>query len=163
MDNAPPLDRIVADYAPLVKATASRYQGRGAEYEDLVQEGYLALITLAPKCSDARWLPAFLKNRLPGVVRDAAARIRSRRAEGGILLEALEETAGEDEEAYSEAEIRETLPRSLTADELDMTQALLEGFTQSELAEILGISQQAVAARLKKIRAKLRKVLAAAG
>ena len=46
--------------------------------------------------------------------------------------------------------------RLLTREELDITQALMEGFTQAEIARELGISQQAVAARVKKIRAKLR-------
>lgn len=43
-----------------------------------------------------------------------------------------------------------------------MTQALMEGFTQKEIAETLGISQQAVAARLKKIRHKLKELIDAA-
>ena len=33
-------------YAPLVRSVAWRYAGRGAEFEDLVQEGCLALIVL---------------------------------------------------------------------------------------------------------------------
>ena len=37
---------IVDSYTPLVRATARRYEGRGADYEDLVQEGYLALLIL---------------------------------------------------------------------------------------------------------------------
>ncbi|MEG1913137.1 MAG: sigma factor-like helix-turn-helix DNA-binding protein, partial [Cloacibacillus sp.] len=77
------------------------------------------------------------------------------------LLEDIEETVGEDEsqKRYSEAELSEMLRAALTADELDMTQALLEGFTQKEIAETLGLTQQAVGARLKKIRAKLKGIL----
>ena len=151
------MERIAFEYSPLVKAAAARYQGRGAEYDDLVQEGYMALVMLAPRCGDRQWLPLFLKNRLPYHVRDAATRMRKWRADGDeVLLEAIEETAGAEEEKYGEAELRETLRRLLTSEELDMTQALVEGFTQAEIARTLGISQQAVAARLKKIRDKLR-------
>ena len=57
--------KIASQYAPLVKATAARYQGRGAEYEDLVQEGYMALVILVPQCADRRWLPYFLKTPPP--------------------------------------------------------------------------------------------------
>ena len=53
-------------------------------------------------------------------------------------------------------ELRETLERLLTREELDITQALMEGFTQAETARGLGVTQQAVAARVKKIRVKLR-------
>ena len=72
------------------------------------------------------------------------------------MTEELEATLGRDEERYEETELRETLERLLTREELDITQALVEGFTQAEIARGLGITQQAVAARVKKIRAKLR-------
>lgn len=160
MNDAAEMERIAREYTPLVKAAAAKYQGRGAEYEDLVQEGYMALVVLVPQCRDRRWLPLFLRNRVPYRVRDAAARLRKRGADGGeVLLETIEETAGAEDEKYGEAELREALRRTLTRSELDITQALMEGFTQAEIARELGISQQAVAARLKKIRDKLRPLI----
>lgn len=160
MNDAAEIERITREYTPLVKAAAAKYQGRGAEYEDLVQEGYMALVVLVPQCRDSRWLPLFLRNRVPYRVRDAAARLRKRGSDGGeVLLEAIEETAGAEDEKYGEAELREALRRTLTRSELDITQALMEGFTQAEIAKELGISQQAVAARLKKIRDKLRPLI----
>ena len=72
------------------------------------------------------------------------------------MTEELEATLGQSEERYEETELRETLERLLTREELDITQALREGFTQAEIARGLGVTQQAVAARVKKIRAKLR-------
>ena len=77
-----------------------------------------------------------------------------------MLLEEIEETAGAEEEGYREAELRAILFRVLTPEELDLTQALLEGFKQREIAENLGVSQQAVAARLRKIRDKLKGIIA---
>ena len=151
---------IVDSYTPLVRATARRYEGRGADYEDLVQEGYLALLILIPKCPDMKWLAHFLKNNLPGLVRDAAARMRRGRAQGDEVLLEIEETAGAEEEGYREAELRAILFRVLTPEELDLTQALLEGFKQREIAENLGVSQQAVAARLRKIKDKLKGIIA---
>ena len=144
-------------YAPLVRSVAWRYAGRGAEFEDLVQEGCLALLVLIPRCPDRRWLARYLKTNLPGYVRDAAARMRRHAAHGGgAMTEELEATLGKNEERYEETELRETLERLLTREELDITQALVEGFTQAEIAKGLGVTQQAVAARVKKIRAKLR-------
>ena len=160
MNDAAEIERIAREYTPLVKAAAAKYQGRGAEYEDLVQEGYMALVVLVPQCRDRRWLPLFLRNRVPYHVRDAAARMRKRGSDGGeVLLEAIEETAGAEDDKYGEAELREALRRTLTRSELDITQALMEGFTQAEIARELGISQQAVAARLKKLRDKLRPLI----
>ena len=157
------IEDIAEKFTPLVLSVAKRYQGRGADFEDLVQEGYLALIILAGKCRDMKWLPLFLKKRLPAAVRDAASRMRRFRADGEeLLLEEIEETQGAEDEKYGEAELREMLFRALSQEELDMTQALMEGFTQKEIAETLGISQQAVAARLKKILHKLKELIDAA-
>ncbi len=50
------------------------------------------------------------------------------------MTEELEATLGRDEERYEETELRETLERLLTREELDITQALVEGFTQAEIA-----------------------------
>lgn len=152
------LGGAVLSYGPLVRATAYRYQGRGADFDDLVQEGYLALLLLIPKCDDTDWLPAFLKNRLPGYVRAAAARLRGGRGENVIELEAIEETVKESESPAmrSENELHIMLEKALTEEELDMTQALLEGFTQKELAVLFDITQQAVSVRVGKIRDKLR-------
>ena len=157
------IEDIAEKFTTLVLSVAKRYQGRGADFEDLVQEGYLALIILAGKCRDMKWLPLFLNKRLPAAVRDAASRMRRFRADGEeLLLEEIEETQGAEDEKYGEAELREMLFRALSQEELDMTQALMEGFTQKEIAETLGISQQAVAARLKKIRHKLKELIDAA-
>lgn len=152
---------VVMQFMPLVKATARRYEGRGAEYEDLVQEGCVALMRLAPTCADARWLPAFLKNRLPGCVRAAAARLRDGRARGTTDLECIEETVSDAdvEQSYEAAELRSAIERALLPDELDMVQALTEGFTQAEIARERGVTQQSIAARLKKIRRKLFPIL----
>ena len=158
--NTVPIPEAVRAYKPLVKAVAKRYQGRGAEYDDLVQEGCLALLILVPKCPDPQWLALFLKNHLPGYIRDAAARLRRAYAVGkGLPLEELEEILGAEEQNYREIELREMLMRALSPDEFDITQALIGGYSQREIARTLGVSQQAVAARLKTIRKKIKKAL----
>lgn len=152
-------------FRPLVFATAARYMGRGAEREDLIQEGYLALLILIPKCPDFRYLAGYLTERVPGYVRDAARRMRCARGseEDPVPLDDIEDIVGarDSNHAYSAADIRDMLRRALTEDELDLTQALMEGFTQSEIAAIKGVSQQAVNKRLKKVRKKLEEVIGA--
>lgn len=151
---------LVTQFEPLVRAVAARYKGRGAEYEDLIQEGNLALLILEPKCKDKQWLPAYLQKRLPGYVRAAAKRIRKGQSES--LAEEMESIlpdseSGKEREAF---ELRELLAQVLTKEEFDLAQALVEGFTQQELAPLLGISQQAVSARVKRIREKLAPLVA---
>lgn len=117
------------------------------------------MLQLIPKCPDRKWLAAFLKNRLPGYVRAAAARLRGWGAavpEDG-LADMISD--GRSREERAEVELRDLLARTLSAEELDITQALLEGFTQNELAGLLGISQQAVSSRVRKIKEKLSPIL----
>ena len=58
-------------------------RGAARRFEDLVQEGCLALLVLIPRCPDRRWLARYLKTNLPGYVRDAAARMRKTITNGG--------------------------------------------------------------------------------
>lgn len=152
------LNELLTKYTPLVRATAYRYVGRGAEYEDLVQEGYLALIILIGRCADWEWMPAYLKNRMPGYVRAAASKMRGGRGKSPFVdIEDIEDIIQEMDSPYKRSafELRDMLERVLTQSELDMTQSLFEGFTQKEIAEALGITQQAVSARLRQIKLKL--------
>ena len=82
-------------------------------------------------------------------------------ADDPVLREDIENIINvmESSHNYSEVEIKEMLHRTLTEEELDLTQALLEGFTQGEIAKTQGITQQAVTKRLKKVRKKLKEVI----
>ena len=72
-------------------------------------------------------------------------------------IEDIQDVAAEKNSSddHSACEIKDILERTLTGDELDITQSLLEGFTQKEIAEAYKITQQAVSARLKLIKSKL--------
>lgn len=154
-------EELIVKYEPLVKATARRYAGRGAEYEDLVQEGYLALLILNEKCTDKNWLTAFIARRLPGYVRTAAERLRGLRKMTDLLdFEFLTEIIFDpsEEERRTLTEIIYIIKRKLLPGEFIMVCEVMDGCTQKDLAGMHNITQQAVCARLKKIRAKLEPV-----
>lgn len=151
-------EELIAKYGPLAKASARRYAGRGAEYEDLLQEAYLALLILNEKCSDKEWLTAFIANRLPGYVRNAARKLRGLRSKTNIMdFEFLPEIIIDpsEEERRMLFEIIYIIKKKLLPGEFIMVREVMDGWTQSELAGKHDITQQAVCARLKKIRAKL--------
>jgi RNA polymerase sigma factor (sigma-70 family) len=142
-------------FRPLVTATARRYAGRGAEFEDLVQEGYVALLELIPRCPEREKLPLFLKRRLPGRVRSAAK--REWRCDERREYSPLEELEGTpNEPAVQPPEIGgEGIAGLLSVAELQMVSLLAEGWSQNEVAAKLCVTQQSVSARLHRIRERV--------
>lgn len=164
-EQAPPygIEGLVREFAPLVRRTARRYEGRGAERDDLEQEGYLALIQLAErdmKGDTAR----YLKNHLPGYVRDAAARMRTRlntvtlSADDDDSAPGLEDIIPDcrTEVELEELEIKDMLERALHPEDLNLTLALCSGRTQTEMASSLGVTRQRVRRSIKRIREQLK-------
>lgn len=149
------LEQELERFQPLVKATAKRYEGRGAEFDDLVQEGYVALLELIPRCGEPGKLPLYLKERLPARVRAAA---RREWRHNGLSLEEIEGT-GEEPADLEEPSFPDPLVETLGQKEKKIAELLTEGFTQKEISEQFGISQQAVSARVKKMRQKLQPLL----
>ena len=149
------MEQELERFQPLVKATARRYEGRGAEFDDLVQEGYVALLELIPRCGDPGKLPLYLKERLPARVRAAA---RREWRHNGLSLEDIEGT-GEEPADLEEPSFPDPLMETLGQKEKKIADLLTEGYTQKEISEQFGISQQAVSARVKKMRQKLQPML----
>lgn len=157
MDNSQyDLEREVLRFRPLVMATARRYAGRGAEFDDLAQEGYLALIELIPKCKDPGMLPLYLKNRLPARVRTAAR--REWRAQT-LPMDELEGTA-EEPWVFEEPYIADKALEDALGPDRELAQMLAEGYSQKEAALRFGITQQGISARLKALRKRLTAVVA---
>lgn len=166
MDEFNEMELLLTKYTPLVKATAALYKGRHAEYEDLVQEGYVALMILIPKCKDRQWLSAFLKNHLPGYIR-AAARRQGWKWHTKIcrISDDIEESLTDDgrDDIHNSLEIREMLGAALSKEERDLVTALASGSTHSELAEQLSMTRQGVSAKVERIRKKLKRYVIETG
>jgi len=114
----------------------------------------VALLTLIPKCRRRDALPLFLKKSLPRAIRDAARRLR-RVSHSEVPIEANDL---EDERALmhdGDAQLAVLLlAESLIRDQKDrhLISLLTEGYSQKEAAATLGMSQQAVSARLRRMR-----------
>ena len=149
-------EQIVRDYRPLIKAAARQYKGRGAEFEDLCQEGSLAVLRLLEKCTQEEHLALFLRLGVKRAVRDAARRLRWK--EPPADMDRYGELAAPDDLAalFDEPMEIELLLRKIHSpqDRLIVLR-LAEGATQGEIAQELGLTQQAVSARLGSIRRTL--------
>ena len=151
-------DEIALAYMPLGRKVAWSYAGRGAEYEDLVQEAFLALRELAARHENGdhpeQSLGLYIWFRLRGKVRDAAARLRS-----AALHDSLEQRREDDgfdvpfeESSYAVFDLLE----GLSPDEQRLARGLARGVTQKEFAREFSISQQGVSKRIGRLREKLR-------
>jgi RNA polymerase sigma factor (sigma-70 family) len=149
-------ERIVKDFRPLVKAAARQYKGRGAEFDDLCQEGSLAVLRLLDKCTKEDHVALFLRMAVKRAVRDAARRLRWK--EHPADLEAYEDLAAPEDLAalFDEPMEIELLLRKISnAQDRLIVMRLAEGATQGEIARELCLTQQAVSARLGPIRRTL--------
>ncbi|MDI9370751.1 MAG: sigma-70 family RNA polymerase sigma factor [Synergistaceae bacterium] len=151
------MEEELARFTPLVMATARRYTGRGAEFNDLAQEGYLALLELIPLCPAPERLPAYLKSRLPGRVRTAARRCWRCAEISAGSVEELEGTANEPRASQADPDGTMDLERLLTPEEMRVARMLADGYTQSEVATELGVTQQAVSRRVARMRERVRR------
>lgn len=151
---------VVLQYMPLARKAAWRYTGRGAEYEDLVQEAFIALKNLIRhynETSPRQPLSLYLWYRLPAKIRDAAEKMR--RGRDHDSLEQKQEEAGFDipfnDANYAFLELLECL----NPDEQKLARRLAAGYTQAELARGMSITQQAVSRRVGLLRRKVRSAL----
>lgn len=148
--------RVLA-FKPMVLSTAGKIvrSGMPVEFEDLVQEGYLGLLILIPKCRDWEWLPWYMRKRLPPYMWCAAKRLLGRAEEADFDL--LEETVCDpySQDELEHIELGYMLGKTLTHEEHQIVEARLSGSTQSEIAQKLGTYQATVHERQKRIRRKL--------
>lgn len=145
-------------FLPIVLKYASYYAKiHGVPFEDLFQAGCLAVIEAEWRCSDTNWFARQMKQRMPQQVRRAARRLLP----GGSGLGELEDILPESEtwRRIREMEVRDMLRHAVSDTDLEVADALLVGYGQAEIAELLGVSQQVVGRRLARIRRKTRSLL----
>ncbi|MDR2779928.1 MAG: sigma-70 family RNA polymerase sigma factor [Synergistaceae bacterium] len=149
-----------------VSRYASRYSGRGAELEDLEQEGYLAILSHLGEHSK-REMRLMIGNSLKGIIRDRAA--KQRRRENTVRLSQCDDDGPDEallkEEHITDAasaddfrfiELTDMLERALKPDDMLIAGMLMRGWTQAEIAVSFNVSQQSVSKRIARIRTVLR-------
>ncbi len=159
----PDAEHVVRQFEPLVRSAARHYAGRGADFEDLVQEGFLALLLLLPRCRVPEALPIFLKQGVARAVRDAAARLRR---PASWIQEAEDEE--DDPREIPSDQTREDLDAWMLLDAIDpeerlLVVALAAGATQTEVGTHLGISRTTVGFRLARLRRRWGVLFGASG
>lgn len=151
-------EQIVRDHGAMIRRIVASYEARSAVVEELVQDVYLAMW---------RALPGF---RGESSVRTFVARIATNRAITHVaratrlpvaveLSESLP-APGDDPERHAIARDRSarlaSAVRALPLAYRQVAMLALEGLTPKEIADVLGVSTNAVAIRMSRARERLR-------
>ncbi len=168
-------EELARRYARLVQSCVRPYFLTGGDYDDLVQEGMIGLLKAIREYDPARSqnFEAFAALCIRRQVYDALR--RSKRKDGHLHIEYVEQAEGDgeglphgsasqDPEAQflakeSAWEIQKALSGLLSAFETAVLRSYLEGYTSSEIAEVLHRTPEAVENAIGRIRRKLAKYL----
>lgn len=147
------LEATFREYHGLVFRTAYRITGNAADAEDVLQVVFMRLLRRKPEAEDVENSESYLRRAAINAALDV---IRSRQAARTVELPL--DLAHEDT-----PELRRALARALAqlkprAAEI-FALRFLEGFTNPEIARMLGMSQVLVAVTVHRTRQQLRKEL----
>jgi RNA polymerase sigma factor (sigma-70 family) len=162
------IEALVTAFTPFVRSVARRYEGRGALREDLEQEGYLALLKIARRVSQRECFSRVLWNFLPGMVRDAAAKLRWGDREVPLAAGGEYGDPDDDEDLpavnvaddraprdYDEVEFRAAIDALGEAPDRDIAEALADGLSLGEIACQLHIDRKTLRKRIRGLCDKL--------
>ena len=148
-----PLDQMYEAHHGLVFRTAYRITGNAADAEDVLQTVFLRMVRLNPEVDNPE---SYLRRSAVNAALDV---VRARHDSNTLELEKI--ASGTCTEL---SELRDTLRRALSklpprnAEMFAMR--FFEGYTNPEIAKLLGISQVVVAVTLHRTRRKLQKEMA---
>ena len=157
----PPFERIVADYGPLISRIAMSYEADPAHREDLVQQIFLAVWQALPSYR----ADASLKTFIAKIAQNRAISFVARQVRQGPVAELPEQIEADEpdpEQSAIKASERKVLldaTRRLPLPQREVIILVLEGFSYAEIADMLSIAPNALALRLSRAKASLKRIL----
>lgn len=158
--------RIIGEHEPAIRRLAASYEREPARRQDLVQEIWLALWQALPafrgECTERTFVFRIAHNRGVTHVRHWIRRQADTLDDDPAIAAATPDP----ERAAAEGQQRERLQAAVHRLPLGLRQAIvlrLEGLSQREIADVLGISENNVAVRLTRARTALARQLDSPG
>ena len=153
------LEELIGLYQPRVRRLAHRLMGWNGDVDDVVQEVFLAAFEKASQyrgqASIWTWLTVITLNKCPTSMRRQAMRRRLAGLMGWVHREVAPTEGGPLGDEVT-AQVRSAVARLGARDREVFVLHYLEGKSHSEIADLLGLSQNAVEVRLHRARRKLR-------
>ena len=157
----PPFEVIVAEHGPLISRIAMSYEADPALREDLTQQILLAVWQALPSYRHDASLRTFIARIAQNRAISFVAR-QVRQPPVAEMPERVESDAPSPEEKAIDASERRRLldaTRRLPLPQRQVIILVLEGFSYSEIADMLEIAPNALALRLSRAKAALKKIL----
>ena len=157
----PPFERIVSDYGPLISRIAMSYEADPALREDLVQQIFLAVWQALPSFRADASLKTFIARIAQNRAISFVAK-QVRQPPTAEMPELVESEQPDPEQSAIEANERTVLldaTRRLPVPQRQVIILVLEGFSYAEIGEMLNIAPNALALRLSRAKAALKKML----
>lgn len=156
----PDFDAVMREHGPMLARIAASHEADPARREDLLQDIGIALWRALPAWRGDSTLRTFVARVAQNRAVDHAARQAAQRA--APLDEAQVDATADPARAAEHAQRRDRLLAAIRRLGLGARQAVvlsLEGFSQREIAETLGIEENAVAQRLSRARRELKQMM----
>jgi RNA polymerase sigma-70 factor (ECF subfamily) len=159
----PELAHVLTEFGPSLGRVVAAYARAAADREDLAQEIALALVRALPRYRGESSLRTYVLR----IAHNCGVRFSTRRPAPSLPLdEAAHRTSAPSPEQAAVAQQHvEQLAEALRGLPLGMRQVLslsLEGLSQSEIADVLELSENVVSVRLHRARKLLREHMLAA-
>ena len=157
----PPFEQIVGEYGPLISRIAMSYEADPGLREDLVQQIFLAVWQALPSFRADASLKTFIARIAQNRAISFVAK-QVRQAPVAEIPEHVESDEPDPEQSAIEASERKRLleaTRRLPLPQREVIILVLEGFGYAEIADMLSIAPNALALRLSRAKAALKKML----
>jgi RNA polymerase sigma factor (sigma-70 family) len=152
------IERVLTEFRPVLGRTAAMFAPPGSDRDDLLQEIYLALLSALPTYRGESSLRTYVLR----VAHNCGVRRIARRRSAATPLDEGDHASpapGPDREAQARQEVEQlaTAVRELPLGARQVLVLTLEGLSQREIGQVLGIEENVVSVRLHRARSLLRR------
>lgn len=161
LTSAPSFDQAITDHLPMIRRIAAAHEANASAREDVVQDILCAIWRALPNFRGEGSLRAFIARVAANRAVTHVQRVLKLPDSAELASDLVASDPGPEAHVIATNE-KETLLAALQALPIGLRETALlalEGFTQQEIAIVLGITPNAVAIRMMRAKSQLRRLI----